>query len=91
MSHGNPLRLTSFAPRPKILSQAPKFLFSDTVDVFELPNSHRQKLTLDNNVEIRKQSASEKAEGTHPESEERAMTVLRLNEWLGLTEAGIRA
>jgi hypothetical protein len=52
------------------------------MDVFELLNSHTQKFTLDNNVEIRKQSTFEAAEEPETESEKRVMTVLRLNEWL---------
>ena len=57
-------------------------VFIDAMDVFELLNSHTQKFTLDNNVEIRKQSTFEAAEEPETESEKRVMTVLRLNEWL---------
>jgi hypothetical protein len=56
-----------------------------------LANCHRQKLTLDNNVEIQKQGAFKEAEEPQPESDGRAMTVLRFNEWFGLTEASLKA
>jgi hypothetical protein len=46
--------------------------------------------TLDDRVKIRKQSALEEAEKSEPESQERTMTVLKLTEGLGLTEAGIK-
>ena len=61
------------------------------MDVFELPNSPNEKITLDSNVKIQKQGAFEEAEEREPESAEREVSVLRLNEWLGLTEAGLKS
>jgi hypothetical protein len=43
--------------------------------LFELLNSNDQKLTLDDVVEIRKQTALEEAEKTEPKPKESAMTV----------------
>ena len=45
--------------------------------------------THDHLSEICKRSALEEAEGTEPEPKERIMTVLKLVEGLGLTEAAI--
>jgi hypothetical protein len=59
-----------------MLSQAPKFVLNDAVDVFELSDSHRQKLTLDNNVDILRQAPLKKLKRLSL----RAMAVLRLNE-----------
>ena len=56
----------------------------DARDVLELSNSQHEELTLDNLVEIRKQSALEKAE-------DRTVTVSKLTEGLGFTDVGIRA
>jgi hypothetical protein len=53
-------------------------------------NYHDHNLTLDQLVEIRKQNAHEEREGPEPEAKERTMTVLKLTEGLGLTEAGIK-
>jgi hypothetical protein len=55
-----------------------------------LLNSHGQELTLDDLVEIRKQSALEEAEESEPECKERTVTVLNLAEGRGVTEADIR-
>jgi len=46
---------------------------------------------LDDLVAIRKNSAREEAEEPEPGPKERTMTVSKLVEGLGLTEAGIRA
>jgi hypothetical protein len=54
-----------------------------------LLHSHNQDLTLHQLIEIRNQSALEKAEEPEPEPEERTMTVLKLTDGLGLTDAGI--
>ena len=51
---------------------------------------HDHEISLDNPVEILKQSALEEAEEPEPEPKVRAVTVLQLTERLGLTEAGIR-
>jgi hypothetical protein len=59
-------------------------------EVFELQNSHDQELTLDDLVEIRKQSAFEEAEETEPEYKERTVTVLNLAEGRGLIEADVK-
>jgi hypothetical protein len=61
----------------------------DAEDVFELPNSHDQTLKLDDLVKIRKQSVPEEAEELVPEPTVRTTTVLKSNEWLGLTEGGM--
>jgi hypothetical protein len=58
-------------------------------DVYELLTSHCQKLTPDDHVEIRKQSAAEEAVEPEPGSEERTMTVVKLNERPGPIEDGI--
>jgi hypothetical protein len=50
--------------------------------------SRDQELTLDDLVEIRKQSALVEAAG--PEPKERTVRVLKLTEGLGLTERGIK-
>ena len=49
-----------------------------------------QEFRLNSPVEIRKPSSLEEGEGPEPEPKERTMTVLKLTEGLGLTEAGIR-
>jgi hypothetical protein len=54
-----------------------------------LLNYHDQELTLDYNVEIRKQSALEEAEEPDPEPKERTVTVSKLSEGLGLIEGGV--
>jgi hypothetical protein len=51
---------------------------------------HEQKPSLDYLVEIQKHSALEEAEQPEPGPKERTMAVLKLTEWLGLTEAGIK-
>jgi hypothetical protein len=53
-----------------------------------LLNSHDQDLTLDYLVEIRQQSALEKAEESEPK--ERTVTVYKLTEEIALIEAGIK-
>jgi hypothetical protein len=69
----------------------------DAENIFELLNSHDQKLTVYHLIESRKQSAREEAEEPEPEpepepeSKERTMTVLKLAVWIGLIEGGIRA
>jgi hypothetical protein len=50
---------------------------------------HEQQLTFDDAVEILMQSALEEAEKYEPESVERTMTVVKMTEGLGLTEACI--
>ena len=50
---------------------------------------HDQKLTFDHPVEIQKQTALEEGEESDPEPKERTVTVLKLTERLGLTEAAI--
>jgi hypothetical protein len=49
-----------------------------------------QGLTLCRLFQIQKQSAVEDAEDPEPESKERTVTVLKLTEGLGLTEAGVK-
>ena len=63
----------------------------DAENIFELLNSHDQKLPVYHLIESRKQSAREEAEEPEPESKERTMTILKLTVWIGLTEGGIRA
>jgi hypothetical protein len=53
-------------------------------------NFNDQEFRLNSAVEIRKPSSLEEGEGTEPELKKRTMTVLKLTEGLGLTEAGIR-
>jgi Sec-independent protein translocase protein TatA len=60
-------RLTSFVPRPDILSQAGKFLRKTLKISQELLNSVDQELTLEHPVEFRKQSDPEEAEKSEPE------------------------
>jgi len=65
----------------------------DAQDIFKL-SPHDQQLTIDDHpVGIRKQCALEEAEEPEPEPEPepnvRTVTVLRLTEGLGLTEAVI--
>jgi hypothetical protein len=55
-----------------------------------LLNYRDQKLTFDHLVQIRKHSALEEAEKPDPEPKERTMTVMKLTEGLGLTDAGIK-
>jgi uncharacterized DUF497 family protein len=50
---------------------------------------HEQQLTFDDAVEILMQSALDEAEESEPESEERTMTVVKMTEGIGLTEACI--
>jgi hypothetical protein len=54
-----------------------------------LLNSYDQELTLDYNVEIRKQSVLEEPEEPDPEPKERTVTVSKLSEGLGLIEGGV--
>jgi hypothetical protein len=58
--------------------------------VLKLPNSQDQELTLDNVVEIRKQSTPEEAEEPEPGPEDRTVTVSESTEGLGFTDVGIR-
>jgi hypothetical protein len=51
-------------------------------------NYYNQGFRFNSPVEIRKQNATEEAEG--PEAEDRTMKVLKLTEGFGLTEAGIK-
>jgi hypothetical protein len=60
----------------------------DAKDIFQLLNSHDQSLMLEDLVEIRKQSALEEGEEREPEAQERTVTVLKLTEGIGFTEAG---
>jgi len=60
----------------------------DAENVFELMNSHDQELTLNDLFEIWKPGANDKSAEPEPESEESSMTVSKLSEGLGLTEAG---
>jgi hypothetical protein len=55
-----------------------------------LLNPHDQELTPDRLVEIRKQSGLEEAAWPEPDPKERTVTVLKLTEWLGMTEVGIK-
>jgi hypothetical protein len=55
-----------------------------------LLNYHEQDLTVDEHFEIRKQYALEEAKEPEPEPKARTMTVSKLTEGLGLTEAGIK-
>jgi len=57
----------------------------DAEGVFKLLSSHEQELSLDHMIDIRKQSALEKAEGPEPEPEDRTMTVSRFTEGVGIT------
>jgi hypothetical protein len=59
-------------------------------NIFHLLNSHNQELTLEDLVEIRKQSTLEEAVEPKPETKEQTMTVLKLTEGLELNEAGIK-
>jgi hypothetical protein len=47
----------------------------DAEYVLELPNSHEQELTLENFVEIQKQSTLEEAEEPEPGPEDRTVKV----------------
>jgi hypothetical protein len=60
----------------------------DAEDIFELMNAHDHELTLNDLFEIWKPGAGEKSVDSEPESEESTMTVSKLSEGLGLTEAG---
>ena len=51
---------------------------------------HDPKPSLDCLVEIHKQSALEEAEGPEPWPKERTMTIWKLTEGRGLTDAGIK-
>jgi hypothetical protein len=55
-----------------------------------LLKSRDQELTLEHPFEIRKQNANEETEEPEPESKERTITVSKLTEGLGVTEAGIK-
>jgi hypothetical protein len=55
-----------------------------------LLNFHDQELALDHTDGIWEQRVLEEAEEPEPEPRERTMTVWKLAEGLGLTEAGIR-
>ena len=53
-------------------------------------NSHNQKLTLGNLVELRKKNALEEAEDPEREPKEMAMTFSRLKEGIRMIQPGIR-
>jgi hypothetical protein len=55
-----------------------------------LLNSHNQKLTLGNLVELRKKRALEEAEDPEREPTEMVMTSSRLKEGIRMIQAGIR-
>ena len=52
-----------------------------------MPISHDEELTIDDLVEMLKQSALEEAE---PQPKDRTVTALKLTERLGLTAAGVK-
>jgi hypothetical protein len=58
--------------------------------VFELLNSNDKELTLDNLVEIWKQSTLEEAEEPKPKPRDRIIMVSKLNEGFGLIGTGIK-
>jgi hypothetical protein len=60
----------------------------DAEDVFELMKSHDHELTINDLFEIWKPVAGEMSVEPEPESAESSMTVSKLSEGLGLTEAG---
>ena len=62
----------------------------DVKDVFESLHSKDHHLKLDHVLQIRKQKAFEEAKESVPELKERAMTVWKSTEGVGLTEAGIK-
>jgi hypothetical protein len=64
----------------------------DAESVFELLKSQDQKCTLNNPIEIRKQSMLDEdvEPDPHPEPKERTVPVSHLIEGLGLIEAGIK-
>lgn len=64
----------------------------DAESVFELLNSHDQKCTLNNPIEIRKQSTLDEdvEPDPHPEPKARTVPVSHLTEGLGLIEDGIK-
>jgi len=73
-------RLTSFysyviGPQTKHIKQRAQILMYDAEGVFELLNTHDRELTLDDLVEIRKQSAFEEPEIRELEHKERTMRV----------------
>ena len=79
----------TFAPDPVYQAKCANSTCS-AEDVFELLKFHEQKPCVDYLVEIQKHSALEEAEKPDPGPKKRTMTVLKLTEWLGLTEAGIK-
>jgi predicted restriction endonuclease len=81
--------LTSFST-DQYVRQSAQIHTYDAEDVSELLNSNDEKLTLDNLVEIWRQSTLEEAEEPQPEQKDRTMTVSKPTEGLGLTEAGIQ-
>jgi Zn-dependent M16 (insulinase) family peptidase len=79
-------------PQTQYIKPSAQIRRYDAEDIFELLKSRDQELTLDDLVEIRKQSALVEAAGPEPEpeSEERTVRALKLTEGLGLTEGGIK-
>jgi hypothetical protein len=61
----------------------------DAEDTFEMLKSHDPAMKFDELVEFLKQRVVEEAEEPESEPKERTMTVLKLTEGLGVTEAGI--
>jgi hypothetical protein len=85
--------LTPYAPRTQYIIINSQIRAYDAEDIFELPTFRNQELTLDDLVEIRKQSALEGAEKPEPEPKERTMTVwiwLRGLDWLRLASRCLR-
>jgi len=77
-----------FRSQTQYIEPSAQIRLYDAEDVFELMNSHDHELTLNDRFEIWKPDAGEKSMGPEPDYEESSMTVSKLSEGLGLTEAG---
>ena len=78
-----------------MFSQVLKFVRSVLKVVFKLLKRHNQEITLDDHIQIFKQSALEKVGKPTPEPEpepkKRTKTVLWLTDWLELASRSLRS
>lgn len=77
-----------FRSQTQYIKPSAQIRLYDAEDVFELMKSHDHELTINDLFEIWKPVAGEMSVEPEPESAESSMTVSKLSEGLGLTEAG---
>jgi hypothetical protein len=77
-------------PQTQHVSHTHKFIRPMPKISSESLNYNNLEFRLNSPVEIRKPGSLEEGEGPEPEPKERTLTVLKLTDGLGLTEAGIK-